>query len=260
MTLFLFMKGANMRKKLKQYAPLFLSALAGIGVVGTAILSSKATIKYEQIQKECDKENTPLDKVRIAAPIYLPTIALSAATIVCIFGSSMLNRRQQASLISAYAMLNQAYKDYKNKVIELYGEDTHRKIVETIAIEKAKDVHISAPTLMTNCDLAIEQNDGSPKLFYDEYSNRYFEKTIEQVLTAEYHLNRNYCLCGGVSLNEFYEFLGLKPTDIGESLGWSIDDEVYWIDFNHYKVTLDDGLECYILEMPFGPSAGYLDD
>ena len=32
----------------------------------------------------------------------------------------------------------------------------------------------------------------------------------------------------------------------GNSVGWSIDDGLYWIDFNHSKVTLDDGLEVLV--------------
>lgn len=69
-------------------------------------------------------------------------------------------------------------------------------------------------------------------LFYDEHSNRYIESTIEQVIAAEYHLNRNYILRGYSYLNKLYEFLGLESTNYGSVLGWvSNDDGMYWIDF-----------------------------
>lgn len=32
-----------------------------------------------------------------------------------------------------------------------------------------------------------------------------------------------------------------------------------WIDFNHKKVTLDDGMEIYIIEMPFDPTYDFLE-
>ena len=106
-----------------------------------------------------------------------------------------------------------------------------------------------------NCDLATEENDGEPKLFYDEHSNRYFEATIEQVIQAEYHLNRNFTLRGYVYLNEFYEFLGLSITEYGDVMGWAVNyDEIYWVDFNHRKVAMDDGLEVYIIETPYEPT------
>ena len=83
----------------------------------------------------------------------------------------------------------------------------------------------------------------------------YFEDTIEQVMNAEYHLNRNYILRGYFYLNEFYEFLGIEETDYGSVLGWAQnDDGMYWIDFNHRKLIMEDGLEVYIIEMPFDPT------
>ena len=62
------------------------------------------------------------------------------------------------------------------------------------------------------------------------------------------------------ALNEFYEFLGLEKTDYGELLGWApLDEGMYWIEFNHRKLIMEDGLQCYILEMPFDPREEYLD-
>ena len=79
-------------------------------------------------------------------------------------------------------------------------------------------------------------------------------------MAAEYHLNRNYILRGYAYLNEFYVFLGIEETDYGSVLGWAPnDDGMYWIDFNHSKTVLDDGLEVYIIEMPFEPVYDFFD-
>ena len=97
-------------------------------------------------------------------------------------------------------------------------------------------------------------------MFYNEHLNRYIESTIEQVIAAEYHLNRNYILKVYSYLNELYEFLGLESTDYGSVLGWAPnDDGMYRIDFNHRKVVLDDGLQVYILEIPFEPTYDFLE-
>lgn len=43
-------------------------------------------------------------------------------------------------------------------------------------------------------------------------------------------------------------------------LGWAPKDEgEYWIDFNHRKTVMDDGLEVYIIEMPFEPTYDFLE-
>ena len=167
-----------------------------------------------------------------------------------------MNKRQQAALVSAYTLVDSSYKEYKQKVKDIYGQEGHNKIVDAIAVEKADaDVVVRGSYMCSSCDLAAEESCGDPVLFYEEYSNRYFETTIEQVLSAEYHLNRNYILRGYTVLNELYEFLGLETTDYGSVLGWAPTDEgEYWVEFNHRKTVLDDGLEVYILEMPFEPT------
>lgn len=244
----------------KRNGSTILSCIGGVGVVVTCVMAVKATPKalslIEQEEEKKGEKLTNFEVVKTTAKIYIPTVVTGTATIACIFGANVLNKRQQASLMSAYALIDNSYKEYKNKLKELYGEEAHQKIVDSIAIEKAQDTYIHSECLCTSCNLATEDHSSEPKLFYDEYSNRYFESTIEQVITAEYHLNRNYVLGGGAPLNMLYEFLGLEPTDYGSAVGWAIDDdELYWIDFNHRKVTLDDGLECYIIETPFGPKA-----
>ena len=143
---------------------------------------------------------------------------------------------------------------------ELYGDKADQKIVEELAIERADKIYVSGAYIGQTCDLSLDESTGNLVLFYDNYSKRYFESTVEQVINAEYHLNRNYILRGYSVLNELYDFLGLEPVDFGNDMGWAPTDEgEYWIDFNHRRSTLPNGKEFYILEMPFGPRLNYDD-
>lgn len=249
----------------KRNASTILTVTGGVGVVATTVMAVKATPKalkrIEEAKEEKGEELTKMETVAVSIKPYIPAIVTGTATIACIFGANALNKRQQASLMSAYALVNRSFKEYKNKLKELYGEETHNEIVNSIMIEKAdEDMGVTAANFCTVCDLSLEENDGEPKLFYDEHSGRYFEATIERVLQAEYHLNRNYILRGYSYLNEFYEFLGISETDYGAVLGWTPTDEgEYWIDFNHRKTVMDDGLEVYIIEMPFEPTYDFLE-
>lgn len=253
----------NARIFFKRNASTILTCIGGLGVVATTIMAVKATPKalekIEEAEKEKGEELSKWEVVQQTVPVYLPSIFLGATTIACIFAANILNHRQQASLVSAYGLVDQKFKDYKRKLVELHGKEAHDEIVNQLAIEKAEDTVIRNECLCSNCTLSLEESCGELVLFYDEFGNRYFESTIEQVQNAEYHLNRNFVLGGLVLLNDFYEFLGLEPTDYGSTLGWTVEDELYWIDFNHRKTTLDDGLECYIIEAPWGPSADFMD-
>ena len=244
---------------LKKNSATILTVAAAAGVITTSVLSAKAAIKASRVlahkEEEKGEKLTFEETISAVWAIYIPPVVAGMSTIVCVFGANILNQRQQASLASAYALIDSSYKEYKAKLKELYGEEAHNNIVDAIAAEKCDEIHISDGGLTSAYTREIE-SDTEPRLFYDEYSGRYFETTIEKVLLAEYHLNRNYILRGFARLNEFYKFLGLDPTDYGETVGWGICGETYWIDFNHRKAFIgddNDGFECYIIEMLYYP-------
>lgn len=235
----------------KRNASTILTCVGGAGVIATSVMAVKATPKamalLEQSEKEKGEELTKLEKVKVAGPVYIPAIITGASTIACIFGANTLNKRQQAALTSAYALLNNSYNEYKNKVGELYGEDA--------------DAHVKQELAKDRYDEDTVVDDGK-MLFYDDFSMRYFESTIEDVQRAEYQINRDLAMRDYATLNEFYDLLGLDPIDGGDKLGWStgMNFEYYWsswIDFTHEKVVMDDGLECSIIIIDNDPLVGW---
>lgn len=222
----------------------------------TTVMAVKATPKairlLEAKKEEKGEELTKWETVKTAGPVYIPSVLLGVTTLTCIFGAEVLNKRQQAALTSAYALLDQSYKTYKHKVDELYGEEAGDKVRESIAKDKYEET-----------DEKPEVSEGK-QLFYDFYSNRYFESTIADVIWAEYETNRTMSVYGTISLNNYYNFLGLDELPEYEELGWSagmMNDACWhsWIEFDHRVVEIDDDLECVIINMPYEPSPGYLD-
>jgi hypothetical protein len=252
----------NVKMTLRRNSPKILTLLATIGTASTAFATARATPKALLLIQEAEAQKgedlTALEKVKVATTPYIPVILLDSATVMCIFGAQMLNRRAQSSMASAYALLDQSFKDYRRKLKEIYGDEADKKVIEALAVEKSKTVYIEASYLSGSCDLSLEENSSKPVLWYDEYSKRFFTASLEQVLMAEYHLNRNYILRGEAVINELYEFLGLEPTDWGAEAGWApMDEGMFWIEFNHIPAKLDDGSVFYIIEMPFEPTLNY---
>ena len=243
----------------KRHGSTVLTVAGGIGVVLTTIAAIKATPKalesLVEAKEEKNEELTTIEKIKVVGPKYIPTILIGTGTILCIFGANITSKRHQAALVSAYALVDSSFKEYKQKLKELYGEETHNNVIDAIAVEKVdRDWGVSGSYFGQSCDLANEEACGEPVLFYEEISGRYFESTIEQVINSMYHLNRNYILRGYAYLNELYDFLGLEQNDYGSVMGWAPNDEgEYWIEFSTRKTVLDDGLEVYILELPFEP-------
>ena len=254
--------------KIKKHSTAILSGVAVVGVAATAVSAAKATPKAMLlIQKAEEEKGAPLsgtEKFVKAAPVYFPAVLIGASTVACIFGAHVLNKKQQAALTSAYALVNTSYKEYRGKVEELFGENADGMVKHAIIEEKYEEADVIKSVGKPEQRLNAEREFEDTALFFDEYRNQFFETSIEQVKDAEYHLNRNFVLRDYAELNEFYAFLGLPPTEMGAVLGWSMHagEDMYgyqWIDFNHVKDVLDDGTEYYRLEMPFPPTADYLD-
>lgn len=236
---------------LKRNASTILTVLGAVGVVATTVsavrVTPKATKMLEKAEEEKGDKLTLVEVVKTAGPVYIPAVVIGTSSIVCIFGANVLNKRQQASLMSAYALVNDSYKKYKAKVLELYGPDADAVVREELVRDAYKEDENVYP---------LEDN---KILFYDQFSERYFESTMETVLKAEYEVNRLLAQQWGVYLNEFYEMLGVKIVDYGDYLGWStyeLSDTYWysWIEFKHTKVLLEDDLECIIIDILTEPT------
>lgn len=220
-----------------------LTCLGGAGVITTTVLAVKATPKamylIEAAKKEKENDLSKREIIAVAWKPYIPTIIVGSATLACIFGANVLNKRHQASLASAYALLDSSYKEYKQKVSELYGEEVDSEVQYAIAKDHYEEEQV--------------EDDGK-ELFFEAYSNRYFRATTETVIKAEYEVNRLLVDDCYVSLNEYFELLGLPTTDYGQYVGWSAAQmfDMYWsawINFRHEKVEMEDGMECYIINV-----------
>lgn len=148
-----------------------LTCIGAAGVVVTSVLTAKAYAKAslaienamdEKYDSKGDFELTKIEKIKAVTPVYIPPIITGTATIACIFGANVLNKQAQASLASAYALLDASYRQYTDKVKEIYGDEADIQIKE----EVAKGVEIPE----------------GEQLFYDLNSMQYFTASLDDVL------------------------------------------------------------------------------
>ena len=151
-----------------------------------------------------------------------------------------MNKRSQAALISAYTLLDSSYKEYKQKVKHIYGEEGEKNIREALAKDQYEETEY------------LDEYEDGLKLYYDEFSRRYFRATKETVLNAEYTINKLLSQDSYVYLNEWYDLLDVEQVDYGNHIGWSAAQmfDTYWsswIHFWHEEVDMEDGMECTII-------------
>lgn len=249
----------NLQRFVKKNSSNILTVATAAGMITTIILAVKATpkalelIKAEEDARKITKTTTlyadnqpyttevveeapkltPLEIVKVAWKPYVPAIAMGTLTLTCLFGMNYLNRKTQASLISAYAVLEKSYRQYREKCIEMYNADT--------------DIDIKQKIAKSNFYKNIEVEDGK-ELFFDYTSMQYFESTMDEVKEALDTINETLSDSGFVYLNDFYELLGIPLVDYGYNLGWFSDIGTLKLDYE--KTELDDGdgtLDCWII-------------
>lgn len=257
------MKGLLSKTKsfLKRSSPTILTCFSVAGVVGTTVLAVKATPKAVDIiraREGIDHEGnyydpTKLEIIQSCWQCYIPAALVGLSTITCIIGINVLNKRNQASLASAYALLSESYQQYIKAAKTVYGDDADSKI----KAQMAKDTYISDGWGYSVYSPDLD-SESEKILCYDLFSQRYFMSTMAAVLNAQYHINRNLQLRGEASINEFYEFLGIDKIKNGDNIGWSIndlrEDEIMWLDFDNRHTVMDDGLECCVISALWDPN------
>lgn len=257
----------------KKVLPAGLTILSAGGVVLTTVLAVKATPKVlEDLEKiKAEKkgvaevymdnelkefkllgEPTAVERLQVYTKRYLPAVLVGMATVTCMASATILSQKSQASIAGAYALVSDSFKRYRKSAKNVFGEDADEKIIDDVEahMTECERKYISAPNFMGSTSL--EQSDEEERLFLDVYSNRYFYSTLSRVIEAEYHTNRNLVLGAEVSLNDFYDFLGIDKISGGDLL-WSICDDYFWIDFDNQLETLEDGREVYKIYFPFEP-------
>lgn len=253
---------------IKDNSPTILSGLAIVGIFGTVVLTAKASynacFKINDLAAKKFKEEgsdeitiTKAEKFKTVWKDYIPAVAVGVGTIACIVGANILNKKKQASLVSAYTLLNTGFKRYSGKLRELYGQEAHDKIIDELSVEDANPKDILRYDMCGNVESGFDDEDEDTVLFCEMLSPsktpRYFRSKPTSVMAAFLSINRMYALGGSPSVNHFYDFLGIDRIDGCDAIGWDICTGMPCIDFNTIKHTLDDGAKYYIIDTPYVP-------
>ena len=247
----------------KRNGATILSWVATAGTIAIPFVADKdgkraaGKLSEAWVNKSTDADDTSVEltkweKFKVAAPCYIPTILTEAATVGCIHGSNVLNKREIKKgqleiqkLTRSLGMTAAAYCGYRNCVGALTDKETEEAALK-----------------MTQERRADEANGGVPwtevRTFYIDGQPELFERTMEQVWKAEFEANRKFIQEGCVTLNDFYRLLGLPEIPEGDKRGWeSYIGEAYygytWIDFAHEDYTLQSELVVTEIRMVCDP-------
>ena len=239
---------AIVKKAVAKRSPELLIGIGIAGMIGTTINAVRTTPKavrlIEQKKKELKKDKlSPVETIKATWTCYLPSVISGTLSVACILGGNSINARRNAALATAYTLSETAFKEYKEKVVETIGEKQEHVIRDAVVKEHVeKDPVASKEVFIT----------GKGKtLFYDMLSGRYFESDIEQVRRSVNDMNHRLMSEMYLSLNDFYYEIGLKPTVLGNELGWNVSEGL--IEPNYSPQIADDGRPCIAIDYCVAP-------
>ena len=260
--------------ELKKHSPEIFIAVGVVGTVASAVMACKATTKLNDIleeskeqidaiheapQKEELKDKYDEDMMRKdlalvyfqtgvkIAKLYAPAVILGTLSITSIVASNNILRKRNVALAAAYATVDKGFKEYRERVVERYGEQvdyelTHniktKEITETVVDEKGKEKQVKKTVEVADPNVTNDY------IKYFTRSNPYWDDTPDYVelflRSQQNYANDRLKVDKVLTLNDVYDSLGFQKTKAGMVVGWVFDenneDGDNFIEFNVRKV------------------------
>lgn len=258
--------------KLQKNAPHILLGAGVVGVVATAVLASRATLKLDSVleasqadldrakdllaQKRSDytvsdyNQDVIVIRFRTAGELVrlyaVPTI-VGAASIACLISSHRIMNSRNLALTAAYAALEKSYSEYRERVVNHLGVDKEAKLYSEVvrkqeedreALEQGREIVPGGSSIYS----AIFNKHTSSSWSKHPEDNWFYIKCQENYANVILHSR------GHIFLNEVLDSLNLPRTPEGQIVGWvrgNGDDHVsfgFFEDANNpynYKVRKD---------------------
>lgn len=218
-------------QSLKSHSPEILSGVAVGGVIATAILAARAAVKVHKATEGL--EQTPIEIAQNNWKEYVPAGLAGAATIACIIGANQIGLRRNAALLGAYSLVDTAFREYKDEVLEQLGASKEQKVTDEVMRRRMDENPVG--------DTQVIITGGGDALCYDSITGRYFRSDVEKIRRAENEINHRILNDMYAAHNEFYALVGLDGVTIGDELGWNIENRIELIFSSHLA---SDGSPC----------------
>lgn len=244
---------------MKKHSPEILTAVGIVGMATTVVLAVKATPKAmelieekkDELGLEPDEKLPPIETVKAAWKPYVKPAITGITSTACIIGASSIHVKRNAALMTAYQISNTALSEWKQKATEALGEEKVKEIKDKIKEDKKEKASVSNDghnTYIVNTDDEI--------LIKEPISNQVFRSTMMDVEQAALDVSKRIIKGSeySVSLNEFLVELHLRPTMIGDEIGWNVDHDI--------DITFDDGRTdsnkpCFVISYLQPPVHGF---
>jgi hypothetical protein len=232
--------------KAQKHSPEILLGVGIVGIGACVVLACKSTMKLEEV---IDEHKNAVEKVKkcpegtpkkqfdrdIAkvygktgvklVKLYLPSACVGALSVACICGAQGILLKRVAGLTAAYTAVDEAFKDYRGRVVAKYGEDVDRELrygaKEELVVSAEVDENGESKL---EHHITIDNTKYSQYAFFFDPSCSAWEEDPEYnkmyIMAQQEYLNAKLSSTGHLFLNEVYDAFGAQRTSAGAVVGW----------------------------------------
>ena len=249
----------NSKNVVQKHSPEILAGVGVVGVVASTVMACKATMKLNDILEESKETRDKIREVESnpryeeqyshedakkdltinytqtglkIAKLYAPAVILGSASLGCLLASNDILRKRNAALSAAYMTVDKSFKEYRQRVVDRFGEEVEKEIRYNIKAEEITSTVVAEDGSETTITETVKTMD--PNLysdyakFFDEASP-YWQKDPEYnfmfLKSQQQYANDLLKARGRLFLNEVYEMLGIDKTKAGQIVGWVYNPE-----------------------------------
>lgn len=246
--------------KFRKHSPEILVVAGIVGVVGSAVMACKATTKLDTI---LDKAKNDIDKIHECvehpdtlpepytvedskkdlaivytqtafkvAKLYGPAIMLGGLSITAILAGHNITRKRNVALAAGYTAIDKAFKEYRGRVVERFGEALDKELRYNIKTKEVEEIITHEDGSESIVKKSVEVADPNT---YSDYARFFDEACAGWSKDPEYNLKfvkdqQRYAndvlkAKGHLFLNEVYDMLGIPRTKAGQVVGWIYDEK-----------------------------------
>lgn len=259
----------------KKYAPHAMTGIGMAGVVTTAVLASKATLKAGVIHESMKQDLDMIHEVKALAAtdglpdgqtysnedyikdlitayvkagkkylrLYGPTLISGAITLSSIFGGQAVTLRRNAALAAAYTGLEELYKRYRERVVDEYGAEKDMEFHRGLKTTERTHTDEEGKKHKVKSYSPVKEGDRS----YSIYARAFDQTNPNHQSSPAYNLTFLKCqqtyfndmlhARGHVFLNEVYDALGFDRTKAGACVGWVEGHGDSFVDFGIFDAS-----------------------
>lgn len=241
----------------QKHSPEILFGAGVVSMVGSTVLACRATLKLNEVMNTVENDTELAHRAKAkyesgevregvtytddemaqdlkiikvqglvkVAKLYAPPVILGAIGIACLTKSHKILTERNAALTAAYIAVDTAFKKYRERVIDRYGEELDRNI--RYEGEEIDVVDEDTGKISSEFHVGIDEPSGYARWFDETCPS--FNKPPQEIYNRIFLRNQqnwaNDMLRhrGHLFLNEVYAMVGLPHTSAGAIVGWIYD-------------------------------------